>query len=291
MLHERSRELVEDDQLAAPRSDGEAIVAEHPVDLVGAQPGRVHQIARAQRTARRGEPKAGGLEPLDGRDGSRSAQVAAGQHRLGRVGERGGERADEPLVGHLERAVRARPEMRLSPVQLVDPHLGDRVVAVRVRALHDARELGELLLVPGHEQRARLLDRDPHPRGVLGEQLEAAHHEPRLQRARLGVVAGVEQRGVRLARAGADVGAGLEQRHTQIELRQLAGNRAAHDTRTDDGDVRVERLLHGPQYRRRHDRSARITECCQTTCRGCAVPDADAGGACAPTISSLAATL
>ena len=78
---------------------------------------------------------------------------------------------------------------------------------------------------------------------------EPARHEPRLERARLGVEAGVEQRGVRLARAGPHVRPGLEQGHPQVEARQLARDRAADHARADDGDVGVERLLHGRQYR------------------------------------------
>ena len=51
----------------------------------------------------------------------RAAQVAPGQHRLGGVRERRGERADEPLARDLERTARTGPEVRLAPVELVDP--------------------------------------------------------------------------------------------------------------------------------------------------------------------------
>ena len=44
MAHERARELVEDDQFAAPGSDGEALAAKQTVDLVAAQPGRVDEL-------------------------------------------------------------------------------------------------------------------------------------------------------------------------------------------------------------------------------------------------------
>ena len=120
-----------------------------------------------------------------------------------------------------------------------------------MRALNDAGELGHLLLVPGHEQGARVLDGDPHASGVLRQQLEAARNEPGLDGARLGIEAGVEQRGVGLARTGPDVGARLEQCYPQVELRQLPRYRAADHAGTDDRDVGVERLLHGRQYRGR----------------------------------------
>jgi hypothetical protein len=141
--------------------------------------------------------------------------------------------------------------VRLAPVELFDSHLGDLAVSVGVRALHDARELRPLLLVPGHQQGAGVLDGYPHTRGVVGQQLEPARHQPRLQRARLGVEPRVKQRGVRLARACPHVGSGLEQDHTQVEPRELARDRAPHHPAADDRDVRVERLLHGRQYRAR----------------------------------------
>jgi hypothetical protein len=118
-----------------------------------------------------------------------------------------------------------------------------------VGALHDAGELAQLLVIPCNEQRARALHGNADPPGVVGQQLEPACHQPRLQRAGLGVEAGVEQRGVRLARARPHVGSGLEQGHTKVEAGQLPRERATHHARADDGHVRVERLVHGPQYR------------------------------------------
>ena len=249
VLHERARELVEDDQLATPRGHGEALVTEHAVELVGVEPGRVHQVARAQGAGGRGEAKAARRESLDTRDGRGAAQVASRQQRLGRVGERRGERAHERLVRHLERAERARPELGLAPVELVHADLRHRAVAVGLRALDDARELAQLLLVPRHEQGAGALDRDAHPARVVGQEVEPACHQPRLEGARLGVEARVEQRCVRLARAGPNVGARLEQGHAEVEPSQLPRDRTAHHPRADDGHVRIERLLHGPQYR------------------------------------------
>ena len=85
--------------------------------------------------------------------------------------------------------------------------------------------------------------------GVLAQQLVAARHEPRLERARLRVEAGVEQRGVRLAGAGAHVRAGLEQRHAQVEPAQLTRDRAADHARADDRHIRVGRAPAPAQYR------------------------------------------
>ena len=65
MLDERARELVEHDQLAAPRRDGEAVVAEHAVELVGVQAGGVDEVARAQRRRRAREPEAAVRRAVD----------------------------------------------------------------------------------------------------------------------------------------------------------------------------------------------------------------------------------
>ena len=58
-------ELVEDDELAAARGDGELVVAEPPVDLVGVQSGGVDQVAGAQRAAAGGDFVMAGV-PLGG---------------------------------------------------------------------------------------------------------------------------------------------------------------------------------------------------------------------------------
>ena len=140
------------------------------------------------------------------------------------------------------------PEVRLAPVELLGRELADRLVAVRVRLLDDARQRAELLLAPGHEQRPGPLDRDADPLRVAAELLVAAHDELGLERPRLRVEARVQQSGVRLARAGADVGARLEQRHAQVEERQLAGDRAADDAAAGYQDIAVEPALHAREY-------------------------------------------
>ena len=175
-------------------------------------------------------------------------KLAARQHGLGGERERCRERADDPLVGHLERAERARAQVRLAPVELLRRELADRLVAVRVRLLDDARQRAELLLAPGHEQRPGPLDGDADPLRVAAELLVAAHDELGFERPRLRVEAGVQQSGVRLARAGADVGARLEQRDAQVEERQLAGDRAADNAAAGYQDVAVEPALHAREY-------------------------------------------
>ena len=75
--HQRARELVEHDQLAAPRRDGEAVVAEHAVQLVGAQarprsPGSECSTAPAG-VARRKPPD---VESLDAGHAGSKAQLA-----------------------------------------------------------------------------------------------------------------------------------------------------------------------------------------------------------------------
>ena len=165
-------------------------------------------------------------------------------HRLGGEGQRGGEGTDDALVGHLERAHRAGPEIGLAPIELLHTELPDRLVAVGPRTLDDPRKLGELLVVPGHQQGTRALERDPHALRVLAEQLVAARHQGRLERARLGVEAGVEQGGVGLAGAGAHVGPRLEQGDAEVEAGELARDRAAHHAGPRYQDVRVEPALH-----------------------------------------------
>ncbi len=251
VLDEPARELVEHDQLAAPRRDREAVVAEHAVELVRAQARGVDEKARGPGSpARAGHAQASPVQPLDRVHRRAAPQLAAGRDRLGGEGQRRGERADDPLVGDLQGASCAGAEVRLAPVELLHSQLADRLVAVGPRALDDPRELGELLLVPGHQQRPGGLDRYPDSLRVAAEQLVAAHHQPRLERARLGVEPGVQQRRVGLAGAGAHVRARLEQHHAQVEARELARDRAAHHSRPRDQDIGVEPALHAREYRR-----------------------------------------
>ena len=93
-------ELVEDDQLAAPGRDGEAVVTGHSVDLVGVQPGGVDHPARCEATARgahlpstcaragaaRSPPLSGEGPPRRGRPGSRRRAAASTGRRCARRG-------------------------------------------------------------------------------------------------------------------------------------------------------------------------------------------------------------
>ena len=61
--------------------------------------------------------------------------------------------------------------------------------------------------------------------------IRPARDQPRLERARLGVEAGVEQGRVRLAGPRADVRTGLQQRHVELVARQLTCDRRADHRR------------------------------------------------------------
>ena len=76
-----ARELVEDDQLAAPGRDGEALAAEHAVDLVAVQPGRVDHAPRCQRAAPGSPP---GSRRRRGARGRRRELRGAGRSRRAR---------------------------------------------------------------------------------------------------------------------------------------------------------------------------------------------------------------
>jgi hypothetical protein len=129
--------------------------------------------------------------------------------------------------------------VRLAAVELPDLDLADRVVAVRVRALDDAREGAALLDAPGDQQRAGALERDAGAWRVVAQQPVTAADEPRLERARFRVETGVQESRVGLAGSGADVGTGLQQRTAQLEATELARDRGADDPGADYGDVPV----------------------------------------------------
>src|SRR5262249_11483882 len=117
VIQQRTRELVEDEQLAAPRPDGEAVIAEHPVDLVAEQTRGVDDEPRTQLAARRFEPEAF-VAPVDPGHTRVQAEVAPREYRLRGVGERRRERTDHALAADFQRALRGRPELPLAPAKL-----------------------------------------------------------------------------------------------------------------------------------------------------------------------------
>ena len=157
-VQQRPRQLVEHDELAAAGPDREAGPAEHGVDAVAVQAGRVDQPAGAERAAAGRQHVIGVARRLESGDPGPQHQPDPGAHRLGGVGQRRGPRADDALVRDLERGQRARPEVRFPPVQSVPGHGADPGVPVLSRLFCDRRERLFLLGGPGHEQRAGALD-------------------------------------------------------------------------------------------------------------------------------------
>ncbi len=139
VAHQRPRELVVHDELAAPRGHREVVVAEEAVDRVRREPGGVHDVIGVDVAARRREHV--------GRVGAGAAPLHRGpepqrhavQHRLGRERERGRERTNDGLVRDRERAERPRPEMGLEALELREPDLPRRPVAGRARSWRRSR--------------------------------------------------------------------------------------------------------------------------------------------------------
>lgn len=113
MADEIAGELVEDDELAAARGDGEVVVAEFPVELVGVQSGGVDQMAGAKCPAGGGEGMDVGAA-FDVLHTAVEVQMDSGPHGLGGVGERGRPGADDAFVGDFECAEGARSQMGLA---------------------------------------------------------------------------------------------------------------------------------------------------------------------------------
>ena len=112
------------------------------------------------------------------------------------------------------------------------------MIAVAAGVVFDGGEAVELLGGPGDEQRAGALERDADFFGVVEQQPVAARDEPGFQRAGLGVIAGVQDRGVGLAGAGADV-ARVQEHDAQLKARQFARDGGADIPGADDCDVVV----------------------------------------------------
>ena len=221
-VDQRPGELVEHEQLPAPRRDREPLVAELGVDGVGAQAGGVDHEPRAHGGAVSGVQRGVLLGDLDAVDGVVQQQVGAAPAGVGGQCEVRGPGADDRLVGDGERAERTRPEGGQLAVHLGGVDDQRVVIAVLAGLVLQGGQRVELFLVPRDEQRAGAFDRDPGLSGVGAQQVIAATHEPALQGAGRGVEAGVQDGGVGLAGAVADVDAGLEQRDRQLVAGQLS---------------------------------------------------------------------
>jgi len=135
-------------------------------------------------------------------------------------------------------------------VDLVRGQWSRAVVAVGACLVDDRVETGDLLVVPGHQERADALDGPGELIRALLEQPVTARDKPGFHAPRLGVEAGVPDGGIRLARACTHIAARLNERDPSSLAGERARDGAAHRTRADDGDV-VRRLAV-----RRHDASS-----------------------------------
>ena len=97
-VDQRARELVEDQQLAPPCDDREAVVAEHPVDLVATETGGVDDPARSHASGRRDDL---GIRRArtDVDDTEVPGEAGATREGVRRVGEHCRPRADDRLAG------------------------------------------------------------------------------------------------------------------------------------------------------------------------------------------------
>lgn len=248
-------ELVEDDELAAARGDGEVVVAEFPVEFVGVESGGVDQVAGAQRSPGGGE----GVDFVVAVDVPHPAvevQMDSGAHGLGGVGERGGPGADDALVGDFERAEGTRSQMGLAGTQFLRVQEACRAVVVPLRLRQQGRQCGQLFLVPGDEQGPDAFDGDAGLGRVRAESVLPLAYEPGFQGAGYGVESGVQDGGVGLRGAVADVVGGVQECGAQPVAGQFAGDGGADDARADDGHVvgRGAGRLVGGEFTGRGDR-------------------------------------
>ena len=208
------------------------------VELVAVQPGGVDQELGGDGPARSRSSKRVAVRS------TRRARARRARARSRRAPPRwrsasvvvNGQRIPSPGISRAPE--RPGPEGGLAPVELID--CDQAGVAGSRSAAAVACDLGEgveLLVGPGHHQRAGRSRSGCRPAPRSREQLVAAREQLRLERAGLGVEAGVQDRGVGLARPGADVRPGLDQHARDAATRQLARDRRADHAGADDRDV------------------------------------------------------
>lgn len=231
-----ARRLVEQAVLAGAGGDAEGVAAHLAVHLVGVQAGGVHHGAGGKLAVRGGQPIAAAA-PLDalhllvevefdavggGVFGEGDGHFVGAGDAAGR-GVQGGDRLPADVRLHLLQAL---------PVDY--RQLRDAVFpAARQQALED----GARFLVQAEDEGADALERELQlPRPLL-EHGVAGDVGFRLEAARLGVVAGVDDGRVGLAGAGRHVGRGVEGGDGEAAARQLPGDGAADHPGSYDDDI------------------------------------------------------
>ena len=166
-----------------------------------------------------------------------SDQLAARAAHVVGHGARHGAEVDDPGVGRVQAG-----DARAVGLELGDllgaqaPQARHRVGAAAALELVQARELA---LVQRDDDLAAALDGDAALLAVGVQARGALDAQPRLQRARLVVDAGVDDAGVVAGLAGAHLVGGVDHGHAQpgAAREQLARAGQADDARPDDGEV------------------------------------------------------
>ena len=207
--HERPGAFVEQHELATARVDVEraavVIVRQAPT----AQPGGVDDAARRETVAVVGDEmmqrcawRLAKLHPGNAR--AEQDVHTIDQSDLG-VGDRRHERVAQGLARHEQPAAHVRRGVGLTLANLVgaqDAHVGD---AVGMGVFFGGLELTFLLVGHRHHDAADGVERDFQPRCQIRPVSGSLAEQFRLECARLGIVAGVDDRAVCLARTLTDI--------------------------------------------------------------------------------------
>ena len=164
-------------------------------------------------------------------------EVDAGADGFGGERDARAPRTDDRLVGDGDGPRRSFRQVWFPPGELVEVDPCGTFVAIGPGFGQHAVEPRRLLRVPGHQDGAGLLERDPGRLRVRGQQLVTAADEGGLQASGLRVEAGVHNGGIGLRRAGADIVGALEEHGAQPIAGQLATDGRADHSGPDDGDV------------------------------------------------------
>ena len=190
------------------------------------------------------------MAPFEGLDADHritQEEVGTRRDRLGGVGQGHAPRIDDRLPGDPQSASRTQPERGLAAADLgrVD-QLGAHV-AIGERLGQEAGKGGLLVVIPRDEKPPGGLDCDARLRGIGRQQLIALVDEPRFERARNRVEAGVQDGRVGLRRPCTDVIGSVEEDHREIGASQTTSDGRSHHAGPDDTDI-CGPTLHG------HDR-------------------------------------
>ena len=231
-------------ELALARDDLNPVGTDHVVDGIGIDASRVHDRT-AQDVTGGGVEAEAAIRAVDARHLGVKAEGDAVCNRALRHATYEAEGVGDARRRRVEGAHGLIGDVWLHLLELVALDDTQALNAVPDASVEQRLEGRSAILARTHDEGAAAVVRDPQLVAEREHEPVALDVEPCHERASLGVIARVDERGIGLRGALADVVRTFQHQDVSVASRELPGNRAARYARADNDDV-VHRNWHEP---------------------------------------------